>query len=85
MARVIEQAAGVHDGADVAERFDFNDFAGRLDSDGGGVEVNGDDIAGLQSVTETFGNFTRIEFAGGNGVAEKNARETFGEDNSAFG
>ena len=85
MARVIEQAAGVHDGADVAERFEFDDFAGRLDRDGGGVEVNGDDVAGLQGVAEAFGDFARIEFAGGDGVAEENARETFGEDDPATG
>src|SRR5665647_3733126 len=85
LARVIEQAAGVHDGADVAERFEFDDFAGRLDGDGGGVEVNGHDVAGLQGVAEAFGDFARIEFAGGDGVAEKNARETFGEHELTVG
>jgi hypothetical protein len=83
LACVIEQAAGVHDGADVAERFELDDFAGRLDGDGGGVEVNSHDVAGLQRVTEAFGDFARIEFAGGDGVAEENARETFREDNFA--
>ena len=85
LARVIEQATGVHDGANVAERFELDDFAGRLDGDGGGVEVNGDDIAGLQGVAEAFGDFAGIEFAGGDGVAKKNARETFREDNFASG
>jgi len=83
LARVIEQTAGVHDGADVAERFEFDDFAGRLDRDGGGVEVNGHDVAGLQGVAEALGDFARIEFAGGDGVAEEDARETFGEDDFA--
>jgi hypothetical protein len=85
LTRVIEQAAGVHDGADVAERFELDDFAGRLDRDRGGVEVNGHDVAGLQGVAEAFGDFARIEFAGGDGVAEENARETFGEDDPATG
>src|SRR5277367_1789494 len=85
LACVIEQAAGVHDRADVAERFELDDFAGRLDGDGGGVEVNGHDVAGLQGVAEAFGDFARIEFAGGDGVAEEDARETFGEDDPATG
>jgi hypothetical protein len=84
-ARVIEQAAGVHHRAHVAERFEFDNLAGRLDGDGGRVEVNGHDVAGFQRVAEALGDFAGIKFAGGDAVAEENARETFGEDDFATG
>ena len=61
------------------------DLAGRLDRDGGGVEIHGHDVAGFQDVAEAFGDFARIKFAGGDAVAEENARETFGEDDLASG
>ena len=85
MARVIEQAAGIHHRTNVAERFEFDDFAGCLDRDGGGVEINCHHVAVFQNIAETFGDFARIQLAGGDGVAEENARETFGEDNFASG
>jgi hypothetical protein len=85
LTRVIEQAAGVHNRTDVAERFEFENFAGAFHGHGLLVEVNGHFIAGFQNVNEAFSHFARIQFAGGYGVAEENARETFGEDDSASG
>ena len=72
-------------GANVAERFEFENLARCLDRDRSGVEVNGDDITVFQRVAEAFGEFARIKLAGGDAVAEENARETFGEDDFASG
>ena len=83
--RVVEQAAGVHDRADVAERFEFEYLAGRLDGDRGRVEINGHDVAIFQRVAKAFGDFAGIKLPGGDAVAEENARETFGEDDFASG
>ena len=85
LASVIEQAAGVHNRAHVAKRFEFEYLAGRLDRDRSGVKINGHDVAVLERVAEAFGEFARIEFASGDAVAEENAGETFGEDDFASG
>src|ERR1700761_5744883 len=64
LAGVVEDAAGVHHGADVAEGFEMVHLAGGLDSNGGFVEVHGHDVAGLEDFAEAFGEFARIKFAG---------------------
>ena len=85
LAGVIEQAAGIHHGANIAERFEIINFAGRLDGNGGGIEIDGDNVAGFEDVAEAFGDFAGVQFAGGHGIAEENAGETFSENNTAFG
>src|ERR1035437_3768497 len=75
---IIKNSAGVHDWAHVTERFEMINLAGGLDGDGRGV-------AGFQHVAEAFGDFARIEFAGGDAVAEEDARETFGEHELTVG
>jgi hypothetical protein len=48
LARVVEQAAGVDNGPDVTERLEGVRFTGGLDGDSGFVEINDDDVAGLE-------------------------------------
>src|ERR1700709_717488 len=60
-------------------------LAGRLRGHRRSIKVNGYDIAGFQNVAEAFGDFAGIEFAGGDAVAEENAREAFGEHELAVG
>src|ERR1017187_4054921 len=84
-AGVVEEAAGIHHGADIAEGFEGVGFSGLGDGDGGAVQIHGDDIAGLQGVAKAVGAFAGIEFACGDGVAKEDAGETFGEDEVAAG
>src|SRR5688572_19337231 len=73
LARVVEDAAGVDDWLHVAERFQLMDLAGFVDLERRCIEVHGDDIAGLQFVTEPAGGFTGIKFAGGDAIPEEDA------------
>ena len=84
-AGVIEQAAGIHHRAHIAERFEMIDLAGFFHGHGRGIEIHGHDVAGFQNVAEAFGEFARIQFAGGDAIAKKDARETFREHELAIG
>jgi len=83
LAREVEQAAGVHHGAHVAEGFEGKGLAGGLHGDSALVEVHRHHVAGFQRVAEALGDFARVQFAGGHGIAEENAGEAFREHDAA--
>ena len=85
LARVVEQPARIHHGANVAQRFELIHLAGGLHGHAGFVEVHGHDVAGLEDVAEAVGTFAGIQFAGGDAVAEEDARETFRENDLTIG
>ena len=54
VAREVEEAAGIHDRAHFTERLEGINFAGCFGGDGGCVEIDGDDIAGLECIAQAF-------------------------------
>ena len=84
-AGVIEQAAGVHHRADVAQGFERIDLGGRCDGDRALVQVHRHRVTRFQNIAQAIDAFAGIKFAGGDAVAEENAGEAFGENNPAPG
>ena len=84
MAGEIKETAGVDHGLNVAQRLELIDLAGLVDFHGGGVEIDGDGIAGLKYIAEALGGFAGVEFAGGDAIAEEDAGETFGDDDAGI-
>ena len=78
LAGVVEEAAGVDDGADFAERLER--VGGAVDGQRVDVENELADVAGLHFFAEALGGVVRVKFAGGDAVAEEDAREGFGDD-----
>ena len=52
---------------------------------GGGVEIDGDGVAGLENIAEALGGLAGIKFAGGDAITEEDAGETFGDDDAGIG
>src|SRR6266550_2695678 len=82
LARIIEEATGIHHRADVTERLESVNLARVFHRNRAGVQINGHDIAGFQNVTQPLGDFAGIKLARGHAIAEEDARETFGQNHA---
>ncbi len=82
---VVEQPAGIDHRTHVAERFERIHFAGRFEGHSAFVQINRHHVAGFEDLTQTAGAFARIKLAGGDGVSEKDAGETLGQNDLAAG
>src|SRR3989454_1606429 len=82
-AGVIEQATGVHNGTNFAQRFEAISPGGRLHGCSALVQIHRDHVTGLQNVAQAVNAFALIQFTGRHRVAEENAGEALGEDDPA--
>ncbi len=53
--------------------------------DGPLIQIDGGEVAGFEDVAKAIDAIAGIEFAGGDGVAEENAREALGDDDMTAG
>src|SRR5579862_8977842 len=78
-SREIEEPAGIHHRAHVAKGLEFEDLPTGFNRDRLGIQINRHHVTRFQEVAKTFGQFARVEFAGGDAIPEENARKTFGQ------
>ena len=81
--RVVEDAASIYHRFYITERFEGNFFTGRFEGDHGFLKIYADLITGLDSLTQSLGDFAGIHFTGRHAIAKEDPGEPFSEDDFA--